>query len=166
MDLSWPTSVSLETWLFLQIILEVILIILMLAFLVRSRRPSANLPEISPEVKKAMNHFLGESEKLAATFNETLRQKKDLSVNLLLKLERKIAELNRMLEKAERALTTVTPAQAPVLDPDKANPAAPENRALVLKLAEQGISVEEIARRARLHRGEVELIIDLEKQLG
>ncbi|MBF0529457.1 MAG: hypothetical protein HQK55_09330 [Deltaproteobacteria bacterium] len=150
----------------LQVVLEAILVVLILIFLLKNRGPKPGFSGISPEMKKAMNHFLVESEKLATTFNDALKQKKELSVNLLLKLERKITELNSMLEKAERAVATVPTTHIGILETDKANPAAPENRALVLRLAEQGLSVEEIARRARLHRGEVELIIDLEKQLN
>jgi hypothetical protein len=44
------------------------------------------------------------------------------------------------------------------------NPSAPETRALVLKLAAGGLGVAEIARKVRLHRGEVELILQLEQQ--
>ena len=113
-----------------------------------------------------MERFLVESEKLSANFTKTLQHKKEISVNLLLQLERKINDMNRLLEKAEANLSEAERSAKPFIDPGKANPAAPENRALVIKLADQGLSVEEIARKAHLHRGEVVLILDLEKQFN
>ena len=157
---------TLEIWLILQAALEAVLVLLMIVFLFKLRRvgggASAQVPE---NVEQAMSRFITESEKLAARFDETLRQKKDLSISLLLKLERKINDVTRLLEQAE-TLSKSSQSKGGYETGDKANPAAPENRALVIRLAEQGLSVEDIARKARLHRGEVELILDLEKQLG
>ncbi|MDR2456468.1 MAG: DUF2802 domain-containing protein, partial [Deltaproteobacteria bacterium] len=62
-----------------------------------------------------------------------------------------------IINQAERRLQAVEP---------KANPAAPEVRAEVLRLAKKGLSVEEIAVKSNLHRGEVELIIDLDQGEG
>jgi hypothetical protein len=111
-----------------------------------------------------MNRFLTESEKLARTFDENLKQKKELSVNLLLKLERRIHEMNELIAKAEKELSKVNQARPGSHSDEKANPAAPENRAMVVKLAGRGLTIEDIARKTRLHQGEVELILDLEKQ--
>ena len=115
-------------------------------------------------VQEAMERFLVESEKLAETFSRTLEEKKELSVNLLLQLEHKINEMNRLLERAEKGLAEAKSPPVRITETERANPAAPENRALVIRLAEQGLGVEEIARRSKLHRGEVELILDLERQ--
>ncbi|MEW5723331.1 MAG: hypothetical protein AB1896_09510 [Thermodesulfobacteriota bacterium] len=164
--LSWLGGLPpLELWLALQVALEAVLVLLMIVFLVRLRRLShgATVPD---GVAQAMERFLTESEKLSAAFNETLRQKKELSLSLLLKLERKINEINQLLEQADQRLSQAAGSQPDPGGSDKANPAAPENRALVLRLADRGLSVEEIARQAKLHRGEVELILDLEKQLS
>jgi len=158
----------LEFWMLIQIGLEALLIVLMLVFLVSVRRRGRGGSVQTDELQSSIEHFISESEKLSETFTNNLRQKKELSLGLLLKLERKINELNRQLERAEQDLArvgTARPALPPV-DDDKANPASPESRALVLKLAGQGRSVEEIARQARLHRGEVELILDLEKKFA
>lgn len=152
----------MEFWLLFQVVLEAIIVILIIFFLVRLRRASAFSGRGPRELEETLERFLSESEKLSTAFTENLKQKKELSLSLLLKLERKINEMNILLEQAERSLSQVEISGPP--DMDKANPATPENRALVLKLANKGQSVEEIARAARLHRGEVELILDLEKQ--
>ncbi|MDY6851382.1 MAG: hypothetical protein SV487_04800 [Thermodesulfobacteriota bacterium] len=152
----------MEFWLLFQVVLEAIIVILIIFFLVRLRRASAFSGPGPRELEETLERFLSESEKLSVAFTENLKQKKELSLSLLLKLERKINEMNILLERAERNLSQAEMSGSP--DMDKANPATPENRALVLKLAGKGQSVEEIARTARLHRGEVELILDLEKQ--
>lgn len=155
---------TIELWLILQVGLEALLVILMLGFYFKIKRMGKGGAEVPENLQNAMDKFLAESEKLSSRFTETLEQKKEISVNLLLKLERKINDMNRLLEKAEQDLSEVQRNKQPAPPDDKSNPAAPENRALVKKLAERGLSVEEIARKAKLHKGEVELIIDLEKQ--
>ena len=156
---------SLELWLYLQIALEILLLILM-GFLFFKLKKSTKSPQIPEEMLSSWENFFAESEKLSQTFTENLRQKKELSLGILLKLERKINELNSLLEHAEKTLEENRINRDFPLDDDKANPAAPENRELVIRLAQRGQSVEEIARQARLHRGEVELILDLEKQFN
>lgn len=154
----------LEFWLILQMSLEALLLLFLVVLLVRLRRGRSSGAQVPENVQASIERFLAESEKLSAHFTENLLQKKELSLGLLLKLERKINEMNRLLERAETSLSQADRPSLPAADPHKANPAAPENRALVVKLANQGKSVEEIARTARLHRGEVELILDLERQ--
>ena len=156
----------MELWLALQIALEGLLVLLMLVFLARLRRLGKGKTEIPSNLSEAMERFLSESEKLSKVFNDNLKEKKDLSLNLLLMLERKTNEMKRLLEQAEKMQVKAKGVRRPDESRDKANPAAPENRALVLRLANQGLSIEEIARQSRLHRGEVELILDLEKQFG
>jgi DNA-binding NarL/FixJ family response regulator len=160
---------DLTLWLLLQLGLEAGLIALVVVLLLKLRNLTPNPPrqaELPPEVQASMQRFLSQSEKLSASFNEALKQKKELSVSLILKLERKINDLNEMLSRAEEDLKQAEKSRGQSPDPEKANPAAPENRAMVLRLAEQGLSIEEIARRTKLNRGEVELILDLEKQIG
>ena len=157
----------LETWLILQAALEALLIVLMVIFLVKLRRLGRNKASVPDDVADAVQRFVSESEKMAQTFSQTLNQKKELSVNLLLKLERRINDLRELLDQTEKGLAAARSSGGPSFsEGDRANPAAPENRELVLRLAGQGLSVGEIARKSKLHRGEVELIIDLEKTLG
>ena len=154
---------SMEIWFGLQIVLEIILVVLMGFILIRMRNIRSGGADVPEDVRLAMDRFLVQSEKLSRAFTETLHQKKELSVSLLLKLEHKINEMNRLLEQAEHGLSQAKLSR-PTLIEERANPAAPENRAQVLHLAEQGLSIENIAKKTNLHRGEVELILDLEKQ--
>lgn len=155
---------AMEMWFVLQVTLEAFLVILMIVFLLKLKHRVRGETQVPQELQSAMERFLNESERLSETFSQNLKQKKELSVSLLLKLERKINEMKSLLEEAERDLSKAGHSRLSLPESDKANPAAPENRALVLKLADRGLGIEEIARKAHLHRGEVELIIDLERQ--
>ena len=157
---------SLQVWFWLQTALEFILVVLMVVFMFKLRRLSRNQVQVPEELGDAVSNFLAESEKLSATFNQTLQEKKELSLSLLLKLERKINDLNGLLARAEEGLDQVRQGRGLETDSERANPAALENRAMVVRLAEQGLSVDEIARQVRLHKGEVELIIDLDRQFN
>jgi hypothetical protein len=176
----------------LQSALEVLILILLVAVLWRTRGRSdlppakpettnnLSLPPVPPsllpdDVKASLERFLTESEKLAKTFEGNLKDKKELTTDLILKLDRRLNEYKEILNKTEQAVKTGQERLAQLkqdgqtlINPDpnltQANPAAPEVRALVLQLAKKGLSVEEIAVRSKLHRGEVELIIDLDNQ--
>jgi hypothetical protein len=127
-----------------------------------------------------LERFLSESERLAETFQENLKDKKALTGDLILKLDRRLADYRELLSATEESIREAENrllklggeigekvwVQARSMDQAKANPAAPEVRAMVLQLAKKGLSVEDIAVKAKLHRGEVELIIDLESQFN
>jgi DNA-binding NarL/FixJ family response regulator len=160
---------ALQFWFFLQILLEVVLVALMAVIFFKIRRMNQGRVQVPPEVDEAMQRFITQSEKLSETFDRALREKKEISVDLLLKLDHRIQEINGMLDRAERDLdrtrnTTRSPSPELESVSRRANPAAPENRALVVRLAGQGQSVSEIARRTGLQQGEIELILDLERQ--
>ncbi|MDR1085664.1 MAG: hypothetical protein LBP22_12620 [Deltaproteobacteria bacterium] len=178
----------LKEFMLLQTALEVLLLVLLAAVLwrTRSRKDSqANLdsrntsPSLLPEeLKNSLERFLTESDRISKTFEANLNDKKELSASLILKLDRRLADYRELLAKTEEAvkkgqerlLELNQGSQADLAiqtqDINQANPAAPEVRALVLQLAKKGLSVEDIAVRSKLHRGEVELIIDLENQFN
>jgi hypothetical protein len=169
----------------LQVVLETALVLLLVVWLWRSRKKSelANPAAIPDNLRASIERFLEESEKIAETFQITLKDQKDLTSSLILKLEGRLADYKELLAVTEAAIREAenrllkvggevnqaqirAQYQAQYLEPSKANPAAPEVRAMVLQLAKKGLSVEDIAVKARLHRGEVELIIDLEHQFS
>ena len=169
----------------LQLGIEALLVVLLLIILRRTRNSGPADPAEMPEkLKVSIENFLTESEKIADVFARNLKDKKDLSTDLILKLDRRLSEYQELLRRAEAGLAeaghilaeleskTARPVSAEAaLSPvsaseGKANPAAPEVRALVLQMAKKGHTHEEIAAKARLHLGEVELIIDLERQFN
>jgi DNA-binding NarL/FixJ family response regulator len=102
-----------------------------------------------------------------------LEDKKKLSADLILKLDRRLADYQDLLVRTEEAikegekrLTKLAEGARGPVEREGPNPAAPETRAQVLRLAKKGLSVEEIALKSNLLRGEVELIINLEKDFS
>ena len=160
---------------FTQVALEIILVILLMVIWRRTKvvRPeeTARPPE---NWQHSLEHFLEEAEKLSATFERNLADKKNLSADLILKLDRRLSDYQVLLKQTEASFDSAQKKLAelrqsnagPPAAVQEANPAAPEVRALVLQMAKKGHSPEEIAAKARLHLGEVELIIDLERQFS
>jgi DNA invertase Pin-like site-specific DNA recombinase len=160
---------------FVQVAVEILLVILLLILWRRAKavRPEepARLPE---DLEHSLGNFLAEASKLSAAFEKNLQDKKNLSADLILKLDRRLSDYQNLLKQAEvgfqiaqKKLAGLRPdgaASAPAAD--QANPAAPEVRAMVLQMAKKGHPPEEIAAKTRLHLGEVELIIDLERQFS
>ncbi|MDR2140500.1 MAG: DUF2802 domain-containing protein [Deltaproteobacteria bacterium] len=169
--------------LLIQSALEVLLVILLALVLWRTRSRAessqeangepANPALLPTELKNGIERFLSESEKISKAFETNLQDKKELSQGLILKLDKRLADYQDLLGRTEAAiaagekrLAELTRQTPPPPSGDQANPAAPETRALVLRLAKKGLSVEEIALRSKLLRGEVELIINLEKDFS
>lgn len=177
-----PLPFDIKYVVIMQLALEALLVILLL-FLVRrvknvssEKADAARMPE---NLQNSIEKFLSESDRIAAVFAENLKDKKELSADLILKLDRRLSDYQILLKQTEasfdasqKKLAELKAAGANPPQPevpaaaDKANPAAPEVRALVLQLARKGLPPEEIAAKARLHLGEVELIIDLERQFN
>lgn len=175
---------NINNIIFLQLLLEVVLFILLVLIWRRTRRipqqqsQSLRLPD---EFTASMESFLAEADKISQNLAENLKDKKELSADLILKLDRRLSEYQALLKLTEASLEAaqkkaaelknyvpqLAKGSASSLRPEgKANPAAPEVKALVLQLAKKGCSPEEIADKAKLRLGEVELIIDLERQFN
>ena len=159
---------------FMQVALEIVLVILLLIIWRRTRTAKTEETARPPENwQQPLEKFLEEAERLSATFERNLNDKKNLSTDLILKLDRRLSDYQVLLKQTEASFNSAQKklaelrkdAAAPSADAP-ANPAAPEVRALVLQMAKKGHSAEEIAAKARLHLGEVELIIDLERQFS
>jgi hypothetical protein len=180
-------DIPVKEVLYFQIVLELVLMVLLFWFLWRTKtskgskdskdsqaldqEPKVALPQ---DFKDSLERFLAEAEKLSAVFAQNLEDKKKLTTDLILKLDARLKDYQALLTFTEEALVKALGKLKEIEDygiqqsqnslSQKANPAAPEVRALVLKLAKEGQSVEDIALRSHLHRGEVELILDLENQ--
>lgn len=179
------STATLSNLMFMQFALEALLVIMIFILIRRTRRVEKSNPAQMPEnLKNSIEKFLTDSEKIAKVFAENLKDKKELSADLILKLDRRLSDYQKLLKQTEanfnasrkkmaelekNAQLTRPPSSAPPLaiaEPGKANPAAPEVRAQVLKMARNGHSADEIASKVHLHLGEVELIIDLERQFS
>jgi hypothetical protein len=170
-------ELDIKTFMLLQGALEAVILAVLVIFLWRTKkRPDAADPATMPNnLKESIERFLTESDRIAEVFQVNLKDKKDLTSDLILKLDRRLKDYRELLQatdaamlEAQRKLEELGGELSKKLQSNesKANPAAPEVRAQVLQLAKKGLSVEDIAVRSKLHRGEVELIIDLEHQFN
>lgn len=156
---------------FVQVAVEILMVIMLL---ILWRRTGAARPEdpagLPGNWQHSLENFLAEAEKLSANFERNLEDRKNLSADLILKLDRRLSDYQLLLKQTEASLGNAQKKLAGLRQESavpaalQANPAAPEVRALVLQMAKKGHPPEEIAAKARLHLGEVELIIDLERQ--
>jgi hypothetical protein len=160
---------------FIQLAVEILLVILLLLIWRNTRAGKPEEPAHLPETwQHSLENFLEEAEKLSATFAKNLEDKKNLSADLILKLDRRLSDYQVLLKQTEASFASAQKklaglnqgAAEQALAAPPANPAAPEVRALVLQMAQKGLPPEEIAAKTRLHIGEVELIIDLERQFS
>ncbi|MDR2340444.1 MAG: hypothetical protein LBF40_10005 [Deltaproteobacteria bacterium] len=171
----------IQVFILAQIVLELSLFVLLILVFFRTGRKGSGKGTTDPiptELQSTITRFISESERISQSFSQNLEDKKKLSTELIMKLDLRLESYKRLLAETEAALGRAVEKLGALNDEGarlaslqgaadtKANPAAPEVRALVLKLAKEGLSVEEIAVRARLNRGEVELIMDLEDQFG
>lgn len=156
---------------YIQLILEIVLLALLVLIWRRPKGPKTAGPENLQVLMKSWPHLIKETEEASLNFQKNLQEKRELSAGLIAELDLRLKECQRLLNELD---TKIAQAQRPApLNPavtfyresGQANPAAPETRAMVLKLAQKGLSMAEIAVQTNLHQGEVELIIDLEKQL-
>ncbi|MDR1488069.1 MAG: hypothetical protein LBT62_08795 [Deltaproteobacteria bacterium] len=155
--------------------MEIVILAVLIAFLWRSKsRPTKADPTVMPEkLKESIERFITESDRIAEVFQDNLKDKRDLTSDLILKLDRRLKDYQELLRVTQEAVAIAQNKLEELggeiskkiqTSESMANPAAPEVRAQVLQLAKKGLSVEDIAVRSKLHRGEVELIIDLEHQ--
>ncbi|MCL2029368.1 MAG: hypothetical protein FWG97_03000 [Deltaproteobacteria bacterium] len=162
---------------FIQMAVEVLLVILLLVIWRRTRAVRPEEPARLPEnLEHSLEKFLEEAERLSVAFERNLKDKKNLSADLILKLDRRLSDYQNLLKETETSLNNAQKklvglnnkggTHAADSAADRANPSAPEVRAMVLQMAKKGHSAEEIAAKTRLHLGEVELIIDLESQFN
>ena len=174
---------TLSTLMLVQFALEAVLVVLIITMLKRARRIEKADPAQMPEnLKNSIEKFLIDSENIAQVFAKTLKDKKNLSADLILKLDRRLSDYQEILKQTEASFSVAkknldelkknqqhqqaTQPPSPSSTNNKANPAAPEVRAQVLKMAKEGYPPEAIASKVHLHLGEVELIIDLERQFS
>ncbi|MDR1314293.1 MAG: hypothetical protein LBQ12_11530 [Deltaproteobacteria bacterium] len=171
-------ELSINDVILLQTGLEIFLVFLLAALLWRTwKRPPSGPGESVPEdLKAAIERFVAESESISVAFSRNLEAKRALSAELVQKLDARLELYREVLSRTEAAVEEsldrlekieregrMAPPSASAAADQKANPAAPEVRALVLKLRKEGLKVEDIAVRSRLHRGEVELILEVER---
>ncbi|MBU0986737.1 MAG: hypothetical protein KKH68_05735 [Proteobacteria bacterium] len=151
---------ELKLLIFLQIGLD-IAIFIVFVFLI-NRLKTFDRDVSPPKGLDAIESFLADADKLAARFKTQLEEKNHLIKALGQQLDSKIMSINVLLNRADALLADHRPAGA-----DTVAPAYPDRQEKeIIKLAQEGWGLENIAETLSIPKGEVKLVLDLRKKMA
>lgn len=169
------------------LILAGALLLVLSVYLERKHRAETTPP---PPKQAAFGLTADNALKLQASLTELLRELQTLGQDVAVDLEGKLGELKELLHLADKKLEELSeaedkcaPRQSEQPQKDKQTPLAmkpgpelqitveddyppqPTNRYReIYRMADEGLSIDEIARRAQLGKGEIQLILSLRKK--
>lgn len=156
-----------------QLGLDVLLLAAVVYLVLRLRSPRSASRGATPA---DLERFLGEATRLTQEFDRLLGEKRELVGTTIKTLDNRISHLQAMAAQLKdpppaprpappaAPAAPVTPAPAPAA-PEASQRIRPEDfRALVLRLAGQGKTAQEIAQTLGRPRGEVDLVLGLSAQ--
>jgi len=154
----------MEFWVFLQIVIDAILLVIISFYLIRDRKRQIKYPfeEINEErlriLSESFNEMMHESKRITDDIHESIDKEKGSLQQLFDKLESKKEEVAQSVREADRLLQEL---QRPIHGNSIKSEINNEKYKRALKLAQEGLSVDDIAETLELPKGEVELILDL-----
>ncbi len=171
-------------WTGIQIAIDVLLGGAIIAMLLRTRSKTAPnkggaspMPEEIAELLDTLYHLIRELEAWDRRLSEGIEDKEDRIKTLMKELDAKRTMLEPMLGRAEKAIPSGKPNSGGEQSPGKAGPgekrghdrgdrtgtrdSGEDRYGQVLRLAGEGLSVDEIASQVRMSREEISLILDL-----
>jgi len=152
------TSFTIEFWLLLQMVIEVLLCAIIVYYFYRERhRKDEN--DFSEEKLKTV---LGSLQRLVAE-SEDLDGKHQRLLKLWDKIERRGGEIEACVDRYEKELRSFSKTHQPGKESDRMESGA-NCYERASRLIEKGLSVGEIAQRVGLPQGEVDLIVNLKRQ--
>lgn len=152
--------VELKFLIFAQIGIDIAVIVIFI-LLIRKLR-SLNRDSFLNEGLKMYESLLSDAGVMSGQFNEQLTEKKHLIKKLNEKLDEKIMSLKMLLNRADGLLSNHN--QHDVFKDDKALFNSKEEE--IVKLAEEGRDLENIADTLSISQGEVMLVLDLKKKIS
>ena len=149
---------ELQSWIIGQILIDIIIVLLIIWFI---RSHSANkIANYNLEIFEECDRLLSEMKNLSRQFEVNLKEKKELSRNILSRLDdglQKADETFKQIRKINKDLGTKSNSSMSfVKDTEKIRSSV---NALLLK----GLSSEEIAQHLGISLGEIDLLIKLQK---
>jgi len=147
------------------VVLDALLLVVFVIFIARLRRVWGTVRSIE-DIEKLLapiQDFLDAAGRTGEEMEQNLAERRRIMTGLLDGLDDKAAELRRLITAAEAAGTGRAPAP-PAAAAASNRPSLPTSHQRVLDLAEQGRDVEQIAAELAIPRGEVQLILDLNRK--
>lgn len=107
---------------------------------------------------KTFELLVKDADKTAANFNEQLKEKTHFIKRLNAKLDRRISRLNMLINRSDIILshTVSTDATDNIADKDLSS-----RQTEIMNLAKNGYSIEDIAQKLSIQRGEVTLVLKI-----
>jgi hypothetical protein len=139
-----------------QIVLDVILIAVVLVYFMR--RPKALVIPGREELLASFERIIRETKEIADAFDSNLEQRRQLIQQVLTQLDSRLEEAQNTVDQLQnQPLTHSLPGTPPE------GSTRHEDQQAILRLANQGLDAETIAQRIKKPRGEVELILKLQR---
>ena len=155
-------SASVEFWVIVQVLVDLLLIILFIIFMRQLRAGRAKRASSGVEpLHQVLDPLLKEAEKVAGQFETQLKEKRRLVRRLNEHLDSRIISLNLLLSRAEVCLSS------------HEKESRVENRhhrhvydlqQEIIGLGEKGLAPQEIANRMGISKGEVMLVLELKRK--
>lgn len=139
-----------------QIVLDVILITVVLVFFMR--RPKALVIPGREELLASFERIIRETKEIADAFDSNLEQRQQLIQQVLTQLDSRLEEAQNTIDQLQNQ-----PLAHPLPGTPPEGSTRHEEQQQILRLASQGLDAETIAQRIKKPRGEVELILKLQR---
>jgi DNA-directed RNA polymerase specialized sigma24 family protein len=152
----------------LQVLLDLVLIIVVVATIKQSRRNKVEPPDGATGLIESLERVIQETQNIGADFDQNLQERQLLIQQMISKLDQRIREAQQLCVQLESL--SKTPARevreqhpASQVSPIQPSPALISDHQKVLQLARKGLNAEAIAKRLQKPLGEVELILNLQR---
>jgi len=153
---------SIETWVAVQIGMDLCLIVLFLLAIrqIRAFRDESRVSSLE-DVQKTIQPVLEDAKELAKRFEVQLKEKQDIIRRLNFSLDDRIIGLNLLLQRTESYMEAGQVAHG---DRTHSHKDVDQLQQDVIRLSEKGMSPKKIAANLGIAKGEVDLVLDLKKK--
>jgi len=148
--------INIHTLVGILIAIDVLLFGFVLLLLKRSRRTNRSAT-LSEEIM-TFEALVRESDHAAVQFNKQLQEKHQAVKTLNDRLDKRIHSLNLLVNRADAAISRYT---SPPGEDHPAGAGADSRQTAIRELTKKGFSIEEIARKLSIQRGEVTLVLNM-----
>lgn len=124
----------------------------------RRRMETESVRAVYTQVLSLLEPVLADAKSVADAFDGHVAEKRLLVTDLNQNLERRIASLNLLLNRADALMSRQHPS---AVEEESAEQRITEARQKILQLSAKGLSVDQIAERLSLPKGEVALVVGL-----
>ena len=123
---------------------------------------SVNIEDVLQEKMAVFESLLEDADRMSLQIKNSMIEKQQLLKAFDEKFEKRIAHLNELLNKADRAMASPEPAFS---EPRRSPPSDASQENKILHMFQQGLALEEIAEQLSIPRGKVKLVLELKKNL-